>query len=195
MPRLSYSAACGIFLDQGLNPRLLQRQADSLPLSHQGSLRNYNFWPPLPILPTFYPRQLSICSLYQWVWRLFRAGGEAVWFLTSFLASQVGLVINPLKAGNARDVGLIPVLGRSPGVGNGNPLQCSCLENSMDRGTWWATGHGVAKSQTCWAHITIYQWAWGLWEWGGCLVFCLLLDLIYKWNHTVFIFFCMTYFS
>ena len=38
--------------------------------------------------------------------------------------------------------------GRSPEEGNGNPLQCSCLENSMDRGAWWATVHGVTKSQT-----------------------------------------------
>ena len=50
----------------------------------------------------------------------------------------------PANAGDARDVGLIPELGRSPGVGNGNPLQCSCLENSMDRGVWWAIAHGVA---------------------------------------------------
>ena len=42
----------------------------------------------------------------------------------------------------------IPGLGRSPGVGNGTPHQYSCLRNSMDRGDWWATGHGVAKSQT-----------------------------------------------
>ena len=41
----------------------------------------------------------------------------------------------------------IPGLGRSPGEGNGNPLQYSCLENSMDRGAWWATVHGVAKSR------------------------------------------------
>ena len=45
-------------------------------------------------------------------------------------------------------MGLIPGSGRSPGGGNGNPLQYSCLENSMDRGAWWATVHGVAKSQT-----------------------------------------------
>ena len=48
----------------------------------------------------------------------------------------------------ARDVGVLPGLGRSPGEGNGNPLQYSCLENPMDRGTWWATVHGVTKSQT-----------------------------------------------
>ena len=41
---------------------------------------------------------------------------------------------------------LIPGLGRSPGEGNGNPLQCSCLENPMDRGAWWATVHGVISS-------------------------------------------------
>ena len=56
------------------------------------------------------------------------------------------MVKNPLaKAGDIRDVGLIPGLGKVPGVGNGNSLQYSCLENSMDRGAWWATVHGVAK--------------------------------------------------
>ena len=52
------------------------------------------------------------------------------------------------SAYNARDPGSIPGLGRSPGEGNGNPLQYSCLENSMDGGAWWATVHGVAKSRT-----------------------------------------------
>ena len=52
------------------------------------------------------------------------------------------------KATDTRDVGLIPGLGRSPGGRNGNPLQYSCLENSMDRGAWQATVHGVAKSRT-----------------------------------------------
>ena len=52
------------------------------------------------------------------------------------------------SACNAGDPGLIPGLGRSPGEGNGNPLQYSCLENSMDGGAWWATVHGVIKSQT-----------------------------------------------
>ena len=49
---------------------------------------------------------------------------------------------------NAEDVGLIPGSGRSPGKGNGKPVQYSCLENPMDRGAWWATVHGVAESQT-----------------------------------------------
>jgi len=49
---------------------------------------------------------------------------------------------------NAGDPGPIPQSGRSPGKGNGNPLQYSCLQNSMDRGAWPAIVHGVAKSQT-----------------------------------------------
>ena len=49
---------------------------------------------------------------------------------------------------SAGDLGLIPGSGQSPGAGHGNPLQYSCLENSMDRGAWWATVHGVTKSQT-----------------------------------------------
>ena len=49
------------------------------------------------------------------------------------------------SASNAGDLGLIPGSGRSPGEGNGNPLQYSCLENPMDGGAWWATVHGVAR--------------------------------------------------
>ena len=54
----------------------------------------------------------------------------------------------PANAGGTRDMGSIPGLGRSPGEGNGNPLQYSCLENSMGRGAWRAAIHGVTKSQT-----------------------------------------------
>ena len=52
------------------------------------------------------------------------------------------------SAYNTGDPGSIPGSGRSPGEGNGNPLQCSCLENPMDGGAWWATVHGVTKSRT-----------------------------------------------
>ena len=62
-------------------------------------------------------------------------------------ASQVALVVKNLaaKAGDARDMGLITGLGRSPGGGHGNPFQHSCLENPIDRGAWWALVHGVAE--------------------------------------------------
>ena len=52
-------------------------------------------------------------------------------------------VKNPPR--NAQDAGSIPGLGKSPGEGNGNPLQYSCLENPMDKGAWWATVHSVAE--------------------------------------------------
>ena len=65
-------------------------------------------------------------------------------------ASQVALVVKnpPANAREARDVGSVPRLGRSLGGGHSNPLQCSCLENLMDRGAWRATVHRVTKSQT-----------------------------------------------
>ena len=54
----------------------------------------------------------------------------------------------PANAGDIRDTGSVPELGRSPGGGHGNPLQCPCLENPTDRGAWRASVRGVAKSQT-----------------------------------------------
>ena len=64
-----------------------------------------------------------------------------------------------VSARNAGELGSIPGLGRSPGEGNGNPLQYSCLENSMDRGAWWATVHGVAKSWTGQIDFTFLSFA------------------------------------
>ena len=63
---------------------------------------------------------------------------HAMWF-------TVAQTVKNLLA-NAEDLGLIPESGRSPGRGNGYPLQYSCLENSMDRGAWWATVQGITKS-------------------------------------------------
>ena len=60
----------------------------------------------------------------------------------------LGVKNPPANAGDLRGSGLIPGLGRYPEDGNGNPLQYSCLENLMNRGAWWATVHGVTKSQT-----------------------------------------------
>ena len=59
------------------------------------------------------------------------------------------MVRNPsANVGDAGDTGSIPGSGRTPGGGNGNPLQYSCLKNPMSRGAWWATVHGVTKIQT-----------------------------------------------
>ena len=67
-----------------------------------------------------------------------------------FMASLTAQTVKnpPANAGDVRDRGLIPGLGRSPGGGHGNPLQYSCLENPMDRGNWQTTVLRVAKSQT-----------------------------------------------
>ena len=65
------------------------------------------------------------------------------------MAYRTSLVVEDKESAcNEGDLGLIPGLGRSPGEGNGNPLQYSCLENPIDRGTWQTTVHGVAKSLT-----------------------------------------------
>ena len=61
----------------------------------------------------------------------------------------------PASAEDSRDGGSTPGLGRSPGGEHGNPLQYSCLENPLDRGAWWATVHGVAKSQTRLSNKTV----------------------------------------
>ena len=80
-----------------------------------------------------------------------------VHFCTSFTRDLIivkgfpsGSVIKnpPTNAGDLRDEGLISGSGRSPGGGNGNPLQYSCLENPMGRRAWWARVHGAAESQT-----------------------------------------------
>ena len=67
----------------------------------------------------------------------------------AYRTSQAVLVVKnpPVSAGDEKDAGLIPGLGRSPGGGLGNSLQYSCLENHMNRGAWQATVHGVAKSR------------------------------------------------
>ena len=61
----------------------------------------------------------------------------------------------PAKAGDIKDAGLIPGSGRSPGEGNGSPLQYSCLETSMDRGAWWATLQGGHKESDTTEQLTL----------------------------------------
>ena len=90
-----------------------------------------------------YTTQVLICETVHSVW----PGLEKA-SLTSTEGFPVVLVVkNPLaNAGGARDTGLIPGLGRSSGVGNGTPLQYSCLEDFMGRGFWQSTVHGAAES-------------------------------------------------
>ena len=78
------------------------------------------------------------------------AAGRFVQRCVTIWTSQVALVVKntPASAGDIRDAGSIPGLRRSPGEGNGNPPQYSCLENPMDRGAWRTSVHRVSKSQT-----------------------------------------------
>ena len=91
-----------------------------------------------PIRPPVWPP-----SVHHWL-------GPTVWGYTAVTAraSHMALVVkNPAaSAGDTADVGSIPGSGRSPGGGNGYPLLYSCLENPMNRGTWWATAQRVAKN-------------------------------------------------
>ena len=72
---------------------------------------------------------------------------SAIWTSSGFPDDSV-VKNQPANAGDAGVVGLNPGLGRSPGGGNGNPLQHACLKNSMDRGVWQATVQSVTKSKT-----------------------------------------------
>ena len=102
---------------------------------------------------------LLVCNFFQWSYVTFIPGDTRLWliklpwFAMATLLKrifQVVLVVKnpPANAGDIREAGSIPESGRSPGEGHGNPLQCSCLENPMDRGAWRATVHRVAKSRT-----------------------------------------------
>ena len=82
----------------------------------------------LSITPCVIQQDFVVCFIYSSLYLLGFSGGSD----------------SKESACNAGDLGSIRGLGRSPEGGNGNPLQCSCLENSTDRGAWWATVHGVA---------------------------------------------------
>ena len=79
---------------------------------------------------------------------LFHAQGSLTVLFALWYKDYPGGSDGKASSYNAGEPGSIPGLGRSPGEGNGNPLQYSCLENSMDRGTWRAAVHGVEKSRT-----------------------------------------------
>ena len=101
-------------------------------------------------------------------------------------ASQVALVVNSLPAnlGDVRDTGSIPGSGRSPGGGHGNPLQYSCLEHPMDRGAWWATVYGVAKSLAQLKWLSTHTWMYDI---------CRVLCVCEKWSWQPFVFYFSIY--
>ena len=108
-------------------------------------------------------------SLHFWIWAMFWSS----WLVMrgQLGASQVALVVKnlPANAGDIRGPALIPRLGRSPGEGDGTPLQYSCLENPVDRGAWWATVHGVTQSQTWLKWLSTCTWEKTAEEWPSVL--------------------------
>ena len=99
--------------------------------------------------------KLSSRQLYTGAWRAGPRSGLAIWIVSHYIDGihvilQGALVVKklPANAGDIRDAGSIPGLGRTPGGGHGNPLQYCCLENPMERGAWWTIVHRVTESQT-----------------------------------------------
>ena len=105
-------------------------------------------WQPTPVsLPGKSHGQRSLVGCSPWG-RKESGTTERLHYLLIRASLVTQMVKNLLtNAGDVRDVGLIPGSGRPPGEGNSNPPQYPCLENLMDRGTWWIAVHGVAKSR------------------------------------------------
>ena len=152
--------------------------------------------------------QAGILRTYQWTedpyqetlscWPLFNRTSHILSW-----ASQVMLVVKnlPASAGDVRDMGSVPGLGRFPGGGHGNPLQYSGLENSMNRGAWWATVHRAAKRQTWLERLCMHTYLiivsqlcnhppllWAFWYQGLCFIYLWIFPqlstvlCIYLWS-------------
>ena len=95
-------------------------------------------------------RKIQLKKSWRDSWEEKNMGSDAKWVSPRIWATLNTKPCSEVKvsASNAGNLGSIPGLGRSPGEGNGNPLQYSCLENPMDGGAWWATVRSVAKSRT-----------------------------------------------
>ena len=113
------------------------------------------------LCPASFCTQGQTCLLLQISFDFLLLHFSTLWWKGFPASSEV-----KASACNAQELGSIPGLGRSPGQGNGNPLQYSCLENPMDRGAWWATLHGVAKSWTQLSDFTFTWWKGHLWGGG-----------------------------
>ena len=136
--------------DPGIEPRSPALQGDSLPSEPPGK--------PYLSKPKF---NLGLGNYHQWtdhernqfspwlrVWDIV-SSSSLKWVVATGIKYRLSCSSNGKESAcDAGDQGSIPGLGSSSGEGTGNPLQYSCLENSMDREAWWATVHGVAKSRT-----------------------------------------------
>ena len=114
------------------------------------SIFSHAYWPSVCLLwRNVYLGFLLIVWLGVWYYTVWAV--HIFWKLIPYWDSLVAKMVEFVS--NVGDPGSVPGLGRSPGKGNSNPLQYSCLENLMDGGAWWATVHRVAKSRT-WLHFS-----------------------------------------
>ena len=115
------------------------------PVLQNGTLRSPAYH---PVLSPFLPAQTLHAILQpQLFFQLFDSSSGLQWSFDVQGRARVSCIAGRFFK-NAGDPSLIPGSGRTPGEGNGNPLQYACLENPTDRGAWWATVHGLAKGQT-----------------------------------------------
>ena len=103
-------------------------------------------------------KRYSLGALQDWMgtWRTL-LWDHVTYLITTKATIGASLWLGGKELTSAGDMGLIPGWGKSPGEGNGNPFQHSCLENSMDGGDWQATVHGIAKSWTPLSDFTSLQ--------------------------------------
>ena len=148
MHGLSCAMACGIFPDQGPYPRLLNRQVDSYPLYHQQSptvtVLNFHNSRTFTVVNFSYNLQIpnDICR---------EGNGTPLQYSPGESHGQRSLVgCRPWGREESETTELLPFHFSLSciGEGNGNPSQCSCLENPRDGGAWWAAVYGVAQSRT-----------------------------------------------
>ena len=144
----------GALPNRGIKPRSLALQEDSLLSEPPGKLpyvcvytHTYGQmkWQPTPVLlPGESHGHRSLVGYSPWG---HKESDMTEWLTHTHTHTHVTLVVKNViaSAGDVRDVGSVPGLGMSPGRGQGNPLQYSCLEELMDRGAWWAIVHRVAK--------------------------------------------------
>ena len=123
--------------NSGIEPRSPALQADSLPAEPPGKPKNTGVGTQ-SLLQRIFPTQELNCGLLRCRWILYQLSCQG----------RPAVKNPPANAGEKRDLGSISGSGRSPGGEHSNPLQCSCLENPRERGAWWVTVHGVAKSRT-----------------------------------------------
>ena len=177
----------GDLQNPGIESRSLTLLADSLPVEPQGKPMNTGLGSFSLLQWIFLTQELNQALLHcRWILYQLSYQGSLTFTLRGPGLPGGSVVKNPpANAGDVGDAGLSPGLGRLPRVGNGNPLQYSCLENSTLRGAQWATVHGVTKSWTQLGMHTLSSPMKILWvneSFNTVLIFSTNNDLLYPFQ-------------